>query len=293
MPKLHLEQLPITPSSTQSVDWLIGKLDWGNNLRSWIPPGFERYVRILHPAYINVGKQARDISVPWTIVSQWSGKRLHATSHIQDLMVRADGHDWRRRGEGGDEPRQGHLERTSLNCLLARLLEATTTPSEIWMLIWFGYGGPADTIGLPIEASKQLSASGRKYVLRIGSIIPSTMDYPDSIFEHPPSFWWPTDQSWFVSCDIDASSTYVGGSEKLIEQILSDPCLETFPADLDEPYGGMYVSNPVVENGDGYIPPRKRFKSFLRHHLFRSRGRANSSVYVLRELHWWEWWMKP
>lgn len=295
VPKLHLSQLPVIPPSAQSVDWLIGKLDWGDNLRSWIPTGFERYVRILHPAYISVGKElaTREIAVPWAIVSQWSGKRLHATSHIQDVMVRANGHDWRRRGEGGDEPRQGYLEEAPLSCLLAHLLEATTTPKEIWMLIWFGYGGPADTIGLPIEVSEQVTASGRKYFLRLGEIASLEEEHLDSLFEHAPSFWWPDDRSWFVSCDIDASSTYLGGSKELIDQILGDPCLETFPAKLDEPYGGLYVSNPVVDSNDGYVPPRNRFKSFLRHRLFRSRGRAGSSEYFLRKSRWWEWWMKP
>lgn len=147
---MHLEQVPITPLSAKPVDWLIGKLDWGSTLRSWIPTGFERYARILHPAYIRVGKEwsAREVPVPWSIVSEWSGKPLHALSHIQDLMIRVDGHDWRRRGEGGLEPRQGELEMTSLSCLLAHLAEKTSTPNEIWMLIWFGYGGPPDGIGL-------------------------------------------------------------------------------------------------------------------------------------------------
>ena len=57
--------------------------------------------------------------------------------------------------------------------------------------------------------------------------------------------------SWSVSSDIDASSTYVGGSKELIEQILHGPFLETFPADLDDPYGGLYLSNTVVENDGG------------------------------------------
>ena len=130
---MHLQKDSTTAPSAQSVDWLIGKLDWGDTLRSWIPAGFERYARILHPAYIIIGKEwsTREVSVPWTVVSEWSGKPLHATSHIQDLMVRADGHDWRKGGEGGGEPRQGELERTSHSCLLAHLAERTTTPNEI------------------------------------------------------------------------------------------------------------------------------------------------------------------
>lgn len=294
---MHLKQLPSTPASTQPVDWLVGKLNWGDTLRSWIPEGFESYVRILHPAYIRIGKDwsTREVPVPWTLVSEWSGKQLHATSHIEDLMVRADGHDWRRRGEGGSEPRQGELERASLSCLLTHLAEKTSTPKEIWMLIWFGYGGPADTIGLPIEVSEQLTASGRKYVLRLGEIASSEKGAEHTLGENLPTFWWPSDRTWFAVCDIDAASTYVGGSNELIERILNDPSLEVFPAELDDPYGGLYVSNTVVENDDGYAPPRNRFMNSLRHNLFRFRNKPGSSATLYRKKRWWEWivGMKP
>jgi hypothetical protein len=283
------------PPSAEPVDWLIGKLDWGNTLRSWIPTGYENYVRILHPASIIIGKgfETREIPVPWATVSQWSGKRVHDISHIQDLMIRLDGRDWRKQGEGGGEPNQGGMDGGSLSSLLAHVSEGATTPDQIWMLIWFGYGEPADAIGLPIKVSEQLTGSGRQYVLRQGEIASSEEEQRDSLFEHAPSFWWPDDRTWFASSDIDSSSTYVGGTKKLIDEILKDPSLETFPANLDDPYGGLYVSNTVVENEDGYVPPRKRFKSFLRHYLSRSRGASNSSAYVFRKMRWWEWWMKP
>jgi len=292
---MHLEQLPITPPSTQSVDWLIGKLDWGNSLRSWIPEGFKSYVRILHPAYIRIGKDwsTREVPVPWTIVSEWSGKPLHATSHIQDLMIRTDGHDWRRRGEGGSEPRQGELEKASLSCLLTHLVEKTSTPKEIWMLIWAGYGGSPDTVGLPVKVSEPLTKSGRPYVLRLGTIDSSEKESEHTLGENPPTFWWPADRTWFAVCDLDAASTYVGGSKELIEQILGDPSLEAFPANLDDPYDGFYVRSVAGESDDGYVPPRSRFRSFLRHYLFRFRGRSSSSAILYRKKRWWEWWLKP
>lgn len=290
--KLCLQKDSTTPSSTQSVDWLIGELDWGNTLRSWIPAGFERYARILHPAYITIGKEwsAREAQVPWATVSEWSGRPLHALSHIRDLMVRADGHEWRRQGEGGLEPHQGELERTSLSCLLEHLAERTTTLNEIWMLIWTGYGGPADTIGLPVEASVQLTGSGRKYVLRRGSIVPSLKDCEDSFSEHPPCFWWPADRSWFAVCDIDAASTYLGGSKELIEQILNDPFLETFPAELDDPYDGLFLNDRVVEKEHVYV--RRRFH-LGDQFLFRFRGRPGSSAILYRRKRWWESRRKP
>jgi hypothetical protein len=227
-------------------------------------------------------------------VSQWSGKRLHATSHIQDLMLRADGHDWRRRGEGGYEPRQGELESASLSCLLTHLAEKTSTSKEIWMLIWTGYGGMSDIVGLPVEVSERLTQSGRRYRLRLGAIDSSEKEFEHTLGEYPPTFWWPTDRTWFVICDLDATSTYVGGSEELIAQILGDPSLEAFPANLDDLYDGFFVKSAVVENDDGYVPPRKRFRSFLRHnHLFRFRNESGSGAILFRRKRWWEWWMKP
>lgn len=258
-----------------------------------MPEGFESYVRILHPAYINVGRESRNVPVPWSLVGKWSGKSLKATTHLYDLMIRSDGHDWRRRGEGGDEPNQGGMDGESLSCLLEHLARSTRTPKEVWLLIWFGYGGSEDTIGLPIEVSEQLTGSGRKYFLRRGAVVPSRLDSSAPMFERPPSFWWSADRSWFVSCDIDSSSTYVGGTNELIERILHDPFLEAFPAELDDPYGGLYVNNVVVQENDGYVPPRRRFKDFLRRHLSRPRRSPNGSAYILRRVRWWEWWLKP
>jgi len=292
---MRLQKDSTTPSSAQPVDWLIGKLDWGNSLHSWIPTGFERYVRILHPAYIIIGKEweTREAPVPWSTVSEWSGRPLHALSHIQDLMVRADGHQWNKQGEGGSVPHQGELERTSLSSLLAHLVGATITPNEIWMLIWFGYGGPEDTIGLPIEVSEQLTASGRKYVLRRGSIVESPLDHADSMFDHPPSFWWPADRSWFASSDIDSSSTYVGGSKELIKQILSDPLLETFAANLDDPYGGLYVRNPLAEKENDYVLPRFHLWPFRHRFRLRKGSRSYGSVILYRKKRWWELRRRP
>jgi hypothetical protein len=45
-----------------------------------------------------------------------------------------------------------------------------------------------------------------------------------------PNLWWPNDRSWCVSSEIDFPYTYVGGSTKLIAEILAHPFLEAMPA---------------------------------------------------------------
>lgn len=294
VPNLHLEQDSATPSSALPVDWLIGKLDWGDTLRSWIPTGFESYVRILHPAYERVRGEGIEVAqrvIPWSTLSEWSGRPLDATSHVLDLLFDADGNEWSEHGQRGHVPLQGQLDSSLLAELLLHLSKRTTSPDEIWMLIWTGFGGPTDTVGLPIEISEQLLRSGREYVLRRGSIVSSPEEHGDSIFEHAPSFWWPDDRAWFVSSDIDSSSTYVGGSRELIEQILSDLIFESFRADLDDWYNGLLVNRPPIMNVK--IGFRRRLRLQLNHYLFHFGRKPSSGSAVYREKRWWEWWLKP
>ena len=238
---LNTELDPKLVQSTEPMEWLCHKLEWGRVLRAWVPDGFERYVRVLHPAYTKVWKEQdvlAEVPVPWSAVSAWSGNPLHATSSIRDLRLRSDGLFWSQGEAGGSDPLEGQLGKTNLSDLLKLLVTETTTPEEIWMLVWIGYGDLPNNIGYPVEINSSLTGSGRKYVLLRASISSSLGELQGVALEHPPSFWWPADHSWFVVCDIDASSTYVGGSDTLIGRILSSPDLETFPAELNDPYDG-------------------------------------------------------
>ena len=43
---------------------------------------------------------------------------------------------------------------------------------------------------------------------------------------HSPNLWWPDDQAWCVATEIDHQSTYVGGPEGLISELLIDARFE-------------------------------------------------------------------
>lgn len=290
---MHLQIDPTSVPTAEPMEWIVRKFDMGRALRPWMPDGFERYARVLHPAYVRVweeGTAVGEIAVPWSAVSEWSGKPLHSTSSIHDLILRSDGLNWYQREGGGNAPLQGQLERASLSRLLTHLAEETATSDEIWMLIWTGYGGPPDTIGLPVEVSSFLKGTGRQYVLRRGSIAPSLDEPEGAAFENPPTFWWPADRSWFVVCDIDASSTYVGGSDKLVERILSDRSLEVFPAELDDPYEGYFVSTASTANINTQIGFLTRLRHYL--HQFRPRFRTahgpSYAIFRSRKKRFWE-----
>jgi hypothetical protein len=48
-----------------------------------------------------------------------------------------------------------------------------------------------------------------------------------------PALWWPESRAWLVSTEVDAFSTYVGGSAALIEELLATDGIEAAPSRLD------------------------------------------------------------
>lgn len=300
MSKLHLQKTSLPPSSVEAIEWVTKKLNWEMTVRAWMPEGYERYVRILHPAYRIVreeGMSVAQIAIPWSAISEWSGKPLHSQSHIQDISLNADGLDWSANNGGGYAPFQGQLDEASLASLLVHLASETSVSDQIWMCTWIGFGGSPDTVGLPVRVTWFLDLIGRQYVLRKGSITSSQDDLEDPRFAKPPTFWWPDDRSWFASSDIDSSSTYIGGSKELIEKILNDPSLEAFPADLNDPYDGLYISKTPVDPIKRCVSRRELFRENAYRLLFRLRFRLrrkpSSSAILYRKKRFWEWRIRP
>ena len=262
---LRIERTP--RKDGEPLEWLRGRLVYALSVGSWMPNDFDRYARILHPAHLweETGGNVLARPVPWRDVSAWSGKPLHRASSVHEIARRPEGTLWQ--AQGASLPLEGQLEPPYLDRLVEALGEEPSTPDALWLLLWSGYRGTGTPLrmtgrrtraprrrtflrtsprsrkadsahGSEMEISPSLSASGRKYFLHQGSIQPSSEDRERSVFEEPPSFWWGADRAWFVSTDIDSSSTYVGGSPGLIDRLLEDELLEVFPTSLDDPFDG-------------------------------------------------------
>jgi hypothetical protein len=50
-----------------------------------------------------------------------------------------------------------------------------------------------------------------------------------------PALWWPESRVWLVSTEVDAFSTYVGGSQELIDAVLNSDEIEAVSSRLDAP----------------------------------------------------------
>ena len=49
--------------------------------------------------------------------------------------------------------------------------------------------------------------------------------------EGPPTYWWPLDRSWCICTDYDLTFTLIGGSRKLVDNLVSDEMLECLEVD--------------------------------------------------------------
>lgn len=75
----------------------------------------------------------------------------------------------------------------------------------------------------------------RDHFLFTGPLALTQRTFRFDVREQSPSMWWPEDRTWFVSTDVDAYSTYVGGSAACIDAVLGCPALETMAVDPETP----------------------------------------------------------
>ena len=83
----------------------------------------------------------------------------------------------------------------------------------------------------PLSAASELGS-------RSGELLSAAypeLDFDPEAFEpQSPNLFWPQDRSWCVATEIDLDSTYVGGSQALVEALLADPRFEAMPVELGD-----------------------------------------------------------
>lgn len=221
---------------------------------SIIPSGFPAYARLPHP--VTAGAMGEHI-VRWSDVAAWSGLPLRRLSDFHDVALPehlpAEPAPWDSQG-----PTQGTLCDSDAAALVEVLDEHTPVVDGVrrcWFGLWEGYGWNNAVYLLSIDAPAQLRADpprppdpipararegkrvrlpNRDYLLYTGAVSVALAFVPEQ--HQSPNLWWAADRSWCVASEIDLPWTYVGGSQELINQILSHPDLEALPASPHDDY---------------------------------------------------------
>ena len=200
---------------------------------SLVPKGFPRYARILHPAW-RVYPERRK-AIRWAVMARYAGTTPHAL--MQWKHTAAQGmHDDR-----VEPPDEGRMPGEVIKPLRKIILRHSPKSAGCWL-------GAAREWGWDYRESTPATAcidtGARAWDLFRAPV--SMMDA--RLFtnrEQTANLIWCENQDWWVTTDIDLDSTYIGGSDALIRDILESPALEAWPAapDDDITYGADTVNS--------------------------------------------------
>lgn len=234
------------------ADWIREQVDSGENtfgtVHGVVPRGFEAYARIFHPAEVRAdgGEWSR---VRWAEVADAFGTTMHplaqwyrlvqATSYAPGAVTGPDGREYA-------SPQTGSLTPDQLTDIAHHLVVNTSTPSSGVVAIWDGYSDLDDDF----PGGPRLQLPGRNYV--VATEPPSLFgaaDWPASVpwqdrRAQSPNILWPDDHAWVLVSDIDFDSTIVGGSQKLIDELVADHVIEALqlPPDANLAVNGDTVN---------------------------------------------------
>jgi hypothetical protein len=242
------------------AEWIAERLHpFAQDAGAIIPPGFEAYARIFHPATREIGQL--EVPVTWREIADANLRVHHPEMQFGALVARVGtpGVAQQQPGLFDRWPKTGSLPLELARVLVRLLADHTTTPDLCWFAAWEGWGdpvfmtrvgstGPAEPPpGTVIERPRQqptFNVPGRGYYIAKGSLA-AALDtvYGVVASYQSASIWWPDDRAWCVATEIDFDWTYVGGSNECIAAVLSCPDLEVLPARLSD--GVSYASDPV------------------------------------------------
>ena len=212
---------------------------------SFMPDIFESYARVFHPAYQDDGSVVR-----WSELARRRGIELMGDTTFRDV-----GGGLRSKGIKGEvqSPPEGVLPPEVLLTLAGSLRAHTSTADQCWFCFWEGDGalwseshgwlrreGDSESKEMMEAARRQdevwnaapkVRAPGRNYLLFSGPL--SVVEDLTDAFNGPElNMWWPDDRAWLVSTEVDAITSYVGGSQEAIEGLFTDPELDAAKVDI-------------------------------------------------------------
>jgi hypothetical protein len=202
----------------------------------------------------------------WASVAAANHRVLHPSAQWEQISNPAPfkPHPYQRAGRGfpGD-PHIGQLTEQALGAL-CDVLERHTSPDQpCYFAVWEGWGwgghqhpgavGQFSPVGedvRPVEYAPDdwqldlrgptVELPGRTYhlfagplrdALRIGRWVSAEWFLAQS-----PNIFWPADHSWCVATEVDFDSTLVGGTHRLIADLIASHSLEVLAIGLDAPY---------------------------------------------------------
>ena len=135
-------------------------------------------------------------------------------------------------GTFGSSPKEGGLDEGTVSALVDVLGQATTTPDEVFIAIWEGWG---DGSRERFADTARIETPNRGHFLLRGPLHGVLTAVDKSGSRLAAGLWWPSDRAWFVATEIDFEWTFIAGGQELVERHCADDRLEATPVSFDAP----------------------------------------------------------
>lgn len=205
-----------------SFEWITDAIHpFEYDVASLVPPVFEAYARVFHPAY-EIHMPEPHYPVSWTAVARANDRVAHAAMEWGSLVG-----SWRLRdqlGVWGEPPDTGRLPVPTTE-RLSRILKQHSRTDRVCYALWNGYG-------MEVPDSDLIELLNRPMDVVSGTIEDAAQ--PFGIPGRTANLWWASDRQWCVATDIDLMTTYVGGSAHCIRAIVNSDTLEAFSVSSDQ-----------------------------------------------------------
>ncbi|MDI9979426.1 hypothetical protein [Rhodococcus sp. IEGM 1307] len=184
-----------------------------------VPPEFDAYARIFHPAHRRTGPSAGQREpITWHAVAAANERTAHPLMEWEFLLPTPAA----RKGQPGlwdEAPIPGELTGPTAEALIGVLANFTTTPDQCWYAIWEG----STLLDDVRENAGLLQAGNMAMFLLTDSITAAGTQFRNLL---SPNLWWPDDRAWCVATDIDLMASYVGASTECVHAITNCSDLE-------------------------------------------------------------------
>lgn len=234
-----LGELQQLADDVSAADWVVAAVrNVDHTVGSLVPPVFEAYARIFHPAGLR-DENGVDVEVSWSQIAAANGRQAHAG--MEWVAITGSWtfhHGGQQPGLWDTEPEEGSLPAAQAEPLV-RVLAEFTGAAECFFAVWEGFGSldlppVAATVGMPQREMRLLTGPLAQA---------ATVSLETEPFEQSPSLWWPSDRTWCVATDVDLMTTYVGASRGCIDALLAEPTLEVW--EVRDGQGVTYDSDTV------------------------------------------------
>lgn len=196
-----------------------------------VPDVFAACARVFHPAIRYDGDD--DVEVSWAEVAAHNGTRTHPLMQWHTITGSWDAQPSEDQAPVWDDgPAEGHLPVVLAARLAGVLARHTTTPQDCLFGRWDGFGFDLPD---PEDPPRLLLRGGHDVVLVRGGVEDAVRNLAPEPHEQSANLWWPADRAWCVATDLDLMTTYVGGTTACVDELLTTPGIEAFPARPEDP----------------------------------------------------------